>query len=242
MPGKADYWSDSRPARLQAAAVTLAQFHRAVESFPSPGGRTPDELPTPRLGLSASIAERLALVGRLRRNGFSDLWASVWENRSVMPALADRAEALLELVYPQLEDLQHELAAASRIETPQQPCLRDIWHDHVLFEGNRVSGIIDIGSMRLDNVAIDIARLLGSLCGNDRDGWATGLDAYRACRPLAETELALLRTFDRSQVMLAGVKWVEWVFVELRTFDDPPAVVERMERILSRLRGACLVR
>jgi homoserine kinase type II len=156
-----------------------------------------------------------------------------------MPILADRAEELLELVSPHLSALHHDLDAASRIAVPLQPCLRDIWHDHVLFQGDRVSGIIDVGSMRPDTVATDIARLLGSLCGKDRDGWTKGLTAYESVRPLDDPERALVGTFDRSQMMLAGVNWVEWVFVEGRTFSDPSAVLKRMEHILSRLRKTC---
>jgi Ser/Thr protein kinase RdoA (MazF antagonist) len=236
MPGQADYWSDPRPEKLKAAAVALAQFHRAVESFAAHQGHSPDELPRPRIAPSPSIAERLALVGRLQAGAFRGMRAALRQNRGAMPALADRAEELLHLVFPHLPALQHDLVAASRIEAPLQPCLRDLSHDHVLFVGDQVSGIIDIGSMRLDAVSTDIARLLGSLCGNDRDSWTMGLDAYEAVRPLAEPERQLVPTFDRSQRVLAGVKWVEWVFVERRTFGDPAAVVQRMEHILSRLR------
>lgn len=44
-----------------------------------------------------------------------------------------------------------------------QPCIRDIWHDHVLFDGDRVTGLIDFGAMQIDTPATDIARLVGSL-------------------------------------------------------------------------------
>jgi homoserine kinase type II len=176
------------------------------------------------------------MVHRLQAGTLLELQAAVRRNRGAMPMLADRAEELINLVSPHHHALQHDLDAASRIAVPLQPCLRDIWHDHVLFEGDRVSGIIDIGAMRMDTVSTDIARLLGSLCGNDRDGWTNGLRAYEAIRPLIEPERMLIATFDRSQMMLAGVNWVEWVFVECRAFTDPAAVVQRMEHILSRLR------
>jgi Ser/Thr protein kinase RdoA (MazF antagonist) len=240
MPGKADYCGDSRPEKLKAAASTLAQFHRAVELFSSPSVPTPDDPATSRQAPSPGIAERLALVGRLRAGALRSMRAAVWQNRSAMPSLAGRSEELLELVSPHLTALEQDLAAVRRIETPLQPCLRDIGQHHVLFAGNCVSGIIDIGSMRMDSVATDLSRILGSLCGNDRRGWTTGLDAYEAVRPLSEPERTLLAAFDRSQMLLAGVKWVEWVFVEGRTFDDPAAVVQRMEHILSRLRRAYL--
>jgi Ser/Thr protein kinase RdoA (MazF antagonist) len=244
MPGKADYCSDSRPEKLAAAAAALAQFHDAVKSFDWPSDDTANTVlrlsHRPTHAVSPGIDERLALVRRLRANAFSKLKAAVRRNRGIMPAVADGAEELLELVSPQLMALEHDLNCASRIEVPLQTCLRDIWHDHVLFEGNQVSGIVDVGSMRQDTVATDIARLLGSLCGNDRDGWTAGLSAYGTIRTLLEPERTLIGIFDRSQMVLAGVNWVEWVFVKCRTFSDPAAVGNRMEHILSRLRESCL--
>lgn len=239
LPGKADFWSDPRPDKLAAAATALAHFHGAVESCPLVSGQASIDAPRSRKSPSPGIAERLAMVHRLRATALLELRTAVRRNRDAMSILADRAEELLELVGPHLSALHHDLDAASRIAVPLQPCLRDIWHDHVLFEGDRVSGIIDVGSMRVDTVATDIARLLGSLCGNDRNGWTTGLGVYESVRPLTDSERALVGTFDRSQIMLAGVNWVEWVFVERRTFGDPAAVVERMEHILSRLRNTC---
>jgi hypothetical protein len=47
----------------------------------------------------------------------------------------------------------------------------------------------------------------------------------------------LVQVFDGSQIMLAGIKWVEWVFIEGRTFSDPTAVLRRMEHILRRFEG-----
>ena len=59
-----------------------------------------------------------------------------------------------------------------------QPCIRDVWHDHILFLGDSVSGIVDYGAMAVDTVAGDIARLLGSLVGNHVADWEEGIDAY----------------------------------------------------------------
>jgi Ser/Thr protein kinase RdoA (MazF antagonist) len=238
MPGKADYLSSPRPEKLKAAGAALAQFHRAVEAFPLPSGHAVNYQPKSRHAPSPGIAERLALVCRLRDGALRDLRNAVRQNSAAMPSLVGRAAELLELISPHLVDLRRDLDEARRTMVPLQPCLRDIGHHHVLFEGERVSGIIDIGSMRLDCVATDLARLLGGLCGNDYEAWTLGLKAYESVRPLIGAEPQLVETFDRSQMMLAGIKWVEWVFVEGRAFSDPAAVLQRMEHILLRLRGA----
>ncbi len=58
-------------------------------------------------------------------------------------------------------------ASAVALKVPIQPCIGDIWHDHILFLGDGVSGLVDFGGMRADTVAGDIARLLGSLVADD---------------------------------------------------------------------------
>jgi homoserine kinase type II len=224
LPGRADYWSDPRPGKLRAAMTELGRFHVAAESFSAPVS-----------GKSPGIAYRLALAGWLLADGLCELSTAAIENRRAMPALAVYVDPLFASIASRLPALQNSLIKAGRLESPLQPCLRDIWHDHVLFEGDRVSGIVDVGSMKMESIAADVARLLGSLCGSDRESWALGQAAYHEVRPLSEAERTLVAAFDQSQLLLAGVKWVEWVFMQHRRFSDPSAVVKRMEHILSRL-------
>ena len=116
-----------------------------------------------------------------------------------------------------------------------QPCLRDIWHDHVLFTGNEVTGIIDFGAVDIDTPATDIARLLGSLVGDDAFGWRAGLDAYATIRPLAAEEETAVRALDASGTILAGCNWIRWICIDGRQFEDRSRIRERFERIISRL-------
>ena len=118
---------------------------------------------------------------------------------------------------------------------PLQPCIRDIWHDHVLFLDGQVSGIVDFGAMRVDNIATDIARLLGSLVGDEREGWRQGLEAYETVRPISEHEGRLIKAFDRSGVVLALVNWLRWIYLEKRIFERRDAVEARFDELLPRL-------
>ena len=86
---------------------------------------------------------------------------------------------------------------------PQQPCLGDVWHDHILFEGDQVSGVIDFGGVRVDHVAADLGRLIGSLVGDDDAAWTAAMAAYRALRPLSWEEEALARLLDRTGAIIA---------------------------------------
>jgi Ser/Thr protein kinase RdoA (MazF antagonist) len=119
---------------------------------------------------------------------------------------------------------------------PLQPCLRDIWHDHVLFTGDDVTGLIDPHAARSDSVATDVARLLGSLVGDDLHGWEAGLAAYQLVRPLSFDERTLVELFDQSTVLLAGITWLDWCCLQGRTFTDRDKIASRLQMILVRMK------
>jgi len=118
-----------------------------------------------------------------------------------------------------------------------QPVIRDIWHDHVLFTGDEVTGLIDFGAMQNDCVSTDIARLLGSLVGDDADGWKCGLNAYRRERSLTPDEESLVQVFDASTVLLSGMNWLQWIYVEGRHFDRRTTILARLDVTIVRLEG-----
>ncbi len=235
LPGVADYWKDRRPEKLHSAAVALARFHRAAESFrlacgkPQPSSFLDSPAPSP------GIRDRRDFVQRLRDGKLAEIKTAITANHAAMERLVRPGMELLARIEPHLVALQNQLDESSRIETSLQPCLRDVWHDHVLFVGDQVSGIVDMGAVAIESVAADAARLFGSLCGNDRAEWSHAIESYESVRPFSEAEHKLIPAFDLAQRLLAGVKWVEWVFLEHRTFSDPDEVVQRMERILGRL-------
>jgi Ser/Thr protein kinase RdoA (MazF antagonist) len=117
-----------------------------------------------------------------------------------------------------------------------QPCLRDIWHDHVLFSEDRTTGLIDFGALREECVVGDVARLLGSLVRGDRGEWQTGLAAYRETRTLDGDELYLLEVFHATATLLAGMNWLRWIYLEKRTFDEPDRVLGRLDENIEQLR------
>jgi len=115
-----------------------------------------------------------------------------------------------------------------------QPCIRDIWHDHVLFTGDEVTAIIDFGAMDIDTPATDVARLLGSLVGDDEAGWRIGVSAYSTIRPLSTVEEHTAKALDTSSPILAGCNWLRWIRVEGRQFEDRERIIERFRRIVAR--------
>jgi hypothetical protein len=118
---------------------------------------------------------------------------------------------------------------------PLHPCLCDIWHDHLLFTGDDVTGIVDYGSMRLDHPAADLARLLGDLVGRDESLYAAGLDAYRRLRSLSAEDTALVRTLDRTGTILAASNWLLRLYRDDRPCGERSHIVERLRTIVERL-------
>jgi homoserine kinase type II len=232
LPGAANYRAQPSPRRLDAAMVALARFHQAAVSFP---------LPETNPVASPGMCERFARVQELLGGGVAELARAL--ETGGWPEMTVRASRLLHWFEAVAPKLLPTIESATRLQISLQPCIRDVWHAHVLFVGDEVSGIVDFGSMRPDNVATDVARLLGSLAGDDQQAWKRGLDAYHSVRPLNEAELSLVEAFDRSTVLLGGLQWLEWIYLEGRQFDNRADVLVRVDEFLGRLerlaQGVC---
>lgn len=228
MPGEADFSEEPTDDKLNAAMVALARFHRAAETFP-----LPDPPGSPSPGIRDRVEQlQIWMTGDLERL-IEAIEPGLW------PDFEGRATTILQLVRRAAEGVLRLLHAAVSFRVSLQPCIRDVWHDHVLFDRGRVSGLIDFGSMAAENVAADVARLLGSMARDDRRLWQLGLDAYQAVRPLSEAEVSLTLVFDCSTVLMAGLNWIDWIYRQRRVFESHDAVCRRLDDIILRLQ--CLV-
>src|SRR5262249_33508471 len=145
---------------------------------------------SPRTGPCPAVSRRLDGVHEwtcLVRSG----WTPALTAEADDPVLpwAQRAWQLLPL---RIEAVPEKLAPWVKLPVSLQPCLCDPWHDHILFEGDTLTGLIDYGSVKVDHVAVDLARLLGSLVGDHAEQRAVGLLAYALLRPLTAEEEALV--------------------------------------------------
>jgi len=232
LPGAADYLDRPSPRKLEAALSALARWHVAAATFvcseqegswfsrqpaaPSPGLNE-------RLGLTREwfSGRATTVAAAVQRHGWEDFRQVAGEIlrhfQRAAPAVAT------------------DLQAAANVVFSLQPCLRDVWHDHILFTRDEVSGIVDPSACRSETVATDIARLVGSLVGDDREGWQTALAAYQSVRALTADERAGVELFDRSGVLLSGLTWLQWIAVEVRPLPDRERVLGRLRGILARL-------
>ncbi len=224
LPGDADYRRHPNTARLENAMQALAQFHQAARTFPL--------AETGPIG-SPGMADRALRLQGLLNGRLRHLRRAVLEGD--WPELAARGHRLVELaavVGPKLLPL---LEQAGGLDVALEPCIRDVWHANVLFVGDEVSGIVDFGAMRAENVAADVARLLGSLAIDVRADWQRGLAAYESVRRLSNDERMLVTAFDRSTVLMGGLQWLEWIYLEDRQFAHRDAVLRRVDEFVTRL-------
>jgi len=226
LAGVADFHRRPSPARLRAAMVALAHFHRAAAGC---GGETPTT------GRSPGIQERLSRLDNLRTGRLAELLARFNLRRPADEAMLRRAARLGELFTLAAADVRRILEPMSRTPCALQPAIRDVWHDHVLFTGSRVTGLVDFGAMRIESPAADVARLLGSLVGDDDSRWNDGLAAYERIRPLAEAERRLVTAFDRSGTCLGGLNWVEWLGEDTPRDWHLARIAERLDDYVARL-------
>ena len=232
MPGTADFQLHPALPRLDAALRCLADWHQAAASFVPRGAEcrwfhSLAEAPVP------AIADRIEFI---------DYWTPVRcaQAQAALAQLAwvefrDSGLEILQLFGRAAGRIRDELAAVSRLTLRVQPCLRDVWHDHVLYSGDVVTGLIDPGACRTDTVATDVARLLGSLTNDRQDLWDFALDRYCRYHPLTPAEQRLVGLLDRSTVLLSGMTWLRWVLFEHRRWPQPERVIERLRQILGRL-------
>ncbi len=229
MPGSADYWNDPRPEKLAAALHLLAEVHLVVTKMPVPVhalSRSP--------GPSAAIARREDLLHRLLDVDIS----RAQRNAEQCPDAAERnlvIDSLTLLERVRRREVEKSLRWRG-VDLPVQICLQDVWHDHVLFTGDRVTGLIDFGAVAFDSPAIDVARLLGSLVGDDRERWTQGLAAYEAVRPMTATERDAVEFFDTSGTTVSAANWVTWLWSGETQISDRPAALDRLRRLVVRLR------
>jgi homoserine kinase type II len=221
LPGRADFHEHPTPARLQTACHALARLHTAWQRV------------DPERGPCPAVERRLGAVRswqELVRSGWRPRWSQAsknpvdpWAERAwrLPVAWADAIPALLEPWRQRPWSLH--------------PCLCDVWHDHLLYEGEQLTGLVDYGAVKVDHVAVDLARMLGSLIGDDCVSWDAGLRAYREVRTLSVEEEALAIVLDRTGTLLGAANWLRWVYHDGRPFEDLEGVARRLAVLIERM-------
>ncbi len=220
MPGIADFERDPNDRRLQGVMSGLAKFHLASAQvnlgFQKSRNAAARLLALQNAGAQienlgrANTEHELECVQHLRR-------IVVGKGVAYANQLAGRLEPMTREVFP------------------VQPVIRDVWHDHLLFTGDVLTGIIDFGAMQIDNVALDLSRVLGSLVSHQPDRWQMAMDFYSKYRQLSPKEIRLVFDLDQSAAFLGGLNWLNWILLEGRSFESADHVEKRIVHLILRL-------
>ena len=244
MPGRSVSKLPPPRGLLRNAVQALAQFHGATATF-----RLSDEWHFEnscemgggvRPGKPHGLQSRTDITAAYLQHKLHGLRTAHIPGH--LAGLQPRRERLIPLFLEVAPRVLDERRAALRWEVPLQVCIRDIHAGHVLFTGDQVTGLIDFDAMRVDSLATDLARLLGSYCGDDFDLWNIGLSAYDEIRTFSKDERDLVVHYDRFAVLLTGLQWLDWILLEGKQFELAKvlpridATLERLEHLRNRLR------
>ncbi len=217
--GRADFHAHPTDARLRSAMEWLARFHQAAARL------APEAAATTRAGASPGIANRLARCEELLHSGAEQLQRAL--PVGVEPFAREVAEPLIGAFQRQGGQLAASLRWAASRTFPVHLCLRDLWHDHVLFTDEELTGVVDYDALRIESPMADVSRLLGSLADDDEARWQRGWNHYAALRSCTPEEERLVRIFDDANLLMAGLQWLDWLFLSRRPFADEAAARAR---------------
>jgi len=230
MPGQPSLSPGATAAEQQQellckAMRSLAEFHNAVAD---------QNVGLVAQGQSQGLKRRATFARELQSGELKQLRHAMTTNSTPFNS---QLETIWHLAAPHVERLPAMLAGPITQTFQLQPCLCDIWYDHVLFTGDEVTGIIDFGAVKEDTIAIDLARLLGSVEQHIDDALRIGIEAYSSVRALTSEEQAAIPVFRDSAVVLSGFQWLRWLSLEQRTFENSDGVANRLAAIITSLKN-----
>jgi homoserine kinase type II len=229
MPGVASFLENPTESRRRSVFQTLGRWHNESSRFGHAQshklfGYTNQPCETLRLRsqMIKSQAESLAQI----ESGLAN------ESDSRFRQLGGQIANAFRRLHRQIADELHTVAF---LDVPVFPVMRDLWHDHLLFEGDQLTGLIDFGAVRSESVACDLSRLLGSLFGDNQEQRTKSLDDYQSIRALTSNELRLIEPLDRSGTLLSCMTWLERRYFHPHRIKSLDRVCDRLVPLVERL-------
>lgn len=235
MSGRASFHEDPSAEKVTSAMQVLARLHHLAERY-EPEGESAVWFSVQPSVPSPGVIERIQLIERWKDTDPQSL-RRLMQKSSLPGSMLDLLEDIVARFHRHADAIQDELQLLLGVAFRLQPCPRDLWHDHVLFTGDEVTGLIDFGACRSENPMTDLSRLLGSFFPNDPPRWQAAIDSYEQFRPILPEERRLLRAFDRSQRLLAGMMWVQRLTFDVEIPLQTERVRQRLEGIITGLRS-----
>lgn len=223
VPGTPTFHRNPNARKLKSAMELLADLHLAAIELHS----------WARVGTCPAIRQRVEMLDEYDAPKLLQLRSRIDDS---YPQLTELSLRIIESAIRLRPACQQQLQSVVNRSTTLFPCIKDVWHDHLLFTDDMVTGIVDFGAMQIDSPAGDIARLLGSLVADDMSSWHYAIDVYRSQRPLTEVESLMVSALDWANVVYSGINWIRWLYVDRRTFPDIDQIALRLDSIFTRQR------
>ena len=219
---------------IRSGAGAIVQFH--ISTGPQIAERRE----------SPAVIERLERLAELDRQLPLTLFDHALDWPADLQAAINRASQLLRWKWDNLR-LQAARLLKQHADHRMQLrlVLRDVHREHVLFDNNQPSGLIDFDAIRNDAVATDFARWAGSGWRDQETGqlrpeeevWnailagigdvCSSMDGY-----FGETDLRLARLLYRVNPWISLGNWLIWLTVEQRQFlADSSVIAERISML-----------
>ena len=202
------------PGQLVSLIKPLAEFHRAVESFP---------LPAPARGVSPRaiqrnrqwrhwVREKLTRLDTALANpvllhveplpAYSGFRAT--EVEAIRDEMIELAKRLLRSALDRSGRLISILARASRIAVSHMPVLLSLYRRHLIFSDtcNELIGLVDCSDMGVDTPAVDLAMVLTHIAPWESAESIQALAHYRKIRDIPDNEYYLMVTLYHAETVL----------------------------------------
>ncbi|PHR95069.1 MAG: hypothetical protein COA78_30935, partial [Blastopirellula sp.] len=216
MPGTSLVGFDQPESSLLSMFGLLAQFHLHSAKIPA---ATPTQT-----GCSSTVQERIDLIEYFNAIPKEQISAAIVQTQ--WNDFIERAMELLDAYRKQSKQLSLELNSVKHLRFNLQPCLRDARGEHFLFEAGEPSGLIDYGAMRMESVAVDLARLSSTtIRSKAKLQHDAAITHYEQLRPLSSDEKSLIPVLMDTSRYLTGMNWIRWVAMEKRVFASSNGVV-----------------
>jgi Ser/Thr protein kinase RdoA (MazF antagonist) len=133
---------------------------------------------------------------------------------------------------PTAREMTRQLVAAT---FTLHPCLIDIRAENLLFTGEALTGVVDLGAAAIDTPLVDLSRALGELVGPDPARRAAALAEYEQLVPLQPGDREMIQAFEVTGLVIAAINWLDWLAEPQAADWNSAKVSARLAKLANRL-------
>lgn len=166
--------------------------------------------PVPADCLERGLEFRASKLADYMQSGF-DRCRTQWElipNRRSQPVLSSLGR-ILSLSRAIGSHLYKPMQLLATVEIRSHWIARDLWREHFLFDGDRLTGIIDFTASKISWPGLDLARSLGTFLLDEDPRWESAIERYRLAAGQKDIELHDVRVTHRVSTILSAMHYVE---------------------------------